>query len=38
VVTYLLGGTLDDATVITPKYVGDRRLIEIAIATGTADC
>ena len=25
VVTYLLGGTLDDGTVISPKYVGPRR-------------
>jgi MoxR-like ATPase len=35
--TYLLGGTLDDGTVISPKYVGDRRLIEIAIATLATD-
>ena len=27
VVTYLLGGTLDDGTVISPKYVGPRRLM-----------
>ena len=32
VATYLLGGTLADGTVITPKYIGPRRLIEIAIA------
>src|SRR5213593_2647641 len=37
VATYLLGGTLDDGKVITPKYVGDRRLIEIAIATLATD-
>lgn len=37
VATYLLGGTLEDGTVITPKYVGDRRLIEIAIATLATD-
>lgn len=37
VATYLLGGTLDDGTVISPKYVGDRRLIEIAIATLATD-
>ncbi len=37
VATYLLGGTLDDGTVLLPKYVGDRRLIEIAIATLATD-
>ena len=37
VVTYLLGGTLADGTVITPKYVGSRRLIEIAVATLATD-
>ena len=37
VATYLLGGTLDDGTVISPKYIGDRRLIEIAIATLATD-
>lgn len=37
VATYLLGGTLDDGAVISPKYVGDRRLIEIAIATLATD-
>ena len=37
VATYLLGGTLDDGTVITPKYIGNRRLIEIAIATLATD-
>ena len=31
--TYLMGGTLKDGTEITPKYFGQRRLIEIAIAT-----
>ncbi len=35
--TYLLGGKLDDGTVITPKYVGDRRLVEIAVATLATD-
>src|SRR6266567_53166 len=35
--TYLLGGKLDDGVVITPKYIGDRRLIEIAIATLATD-
>src|SRR5262245_25841789 len=35
--TYLLGGTLDDGFVVTPKYIGSRRLIEIAIATLATD-
>jgi hypothetical protein len=37
VVEYLLGGTLPDGTVITPKYVGPRRLIEVAVATLATD-
>ena len=37
VATYLLGGTLADGTEITPKYVGQRRLIEIAVATLATD-
>ncbi|SMG18497.1 AAA domain (dynein-related subfamily) [Rhodococcus rhodochrous J3] len=37
VVTYLLGGELSDGTVITPKYVGPRRLIEVAVATLATD-
>lgn len=37
VVTYLLGGKLADGTVITPKYVGNRRLMEIAVATLATD-
>ena len=37
VVTYLLGGTLADRTPITPKYVGQRRLMEIAVATLATD-
>ena len=37
VVTYLLGGVLADGTVITPKYVGPRRLIEVAVATLATD-
>jgi MoxR-like ATPase len=32
-VTYLLGGTLPSGAVISPKYIGPRRLIEIAVAT-----
>ena len=37
VATYLLGGKLDDGFVIAPKYIGNRRLIEIAIATLATD-
>lgn len=37
VVLYVLGGTLPDGTVISPKYVGQRRLIEIAVATLATD-
>ena len=37
VTTYLLGGTVPDGTVITPKYVGSRRLIEVAVATLATD-
>jgi MoxR-like ATPase len=37
VATYLLGGTLDDGYVVSPKYIGSRRLIEIAIATLATD-
>ena len=37
VVTYVLGGTLADGTVISPKYVGRRRLVEIAVATLATD-
>lgn len=37
VTTYLLGGKLENNFVITPKYIGDRRIIEIAVATLTTD-
>lgn len=37
VTTYLLGGTLPDGTVVTPKYVGSRRLMEIAVASLATD-
>jgi MoxR-like ATPase len=35
--TYVLGGTLPDGTVVTPKYLGSRRLVEIAIASLATD-
>src|SRR5258706_1439002 len=37
VVIYLLGGVAADGTPIVPKYVGSRRLIEVAVATLTTD-
>lgn len=37
VATYLLGGELEGGFVVTPKYVGNRRLMEIAIATLATD-
>jgi len=37
VVTYLVGGTLSDGTVVTAKYVGSRRLMEVAVATLATD-
>ncbi len=37
VVTYLLGGEASDGSVISAKYVGDRRLIETAVATLATD-
>jgi MoxR-like ATPase len=37
VATYVLGGDLENGKVITPKYIGDRRLVEIAIATLATD-
>ncbi|MEN9505781.1 MAG: hypothetical protein RI958_1707 [Actinomycetota bacterium] len=37
VVTYLVGGTLPDGTLITPKYIGSRRLVETAVATLATD-
>lgn len=37
VVTYVLGGKAADGTVISPKYVGSRRLIETAVATLATD-
>ncbi|WP_424212206.1 ATP-binding protein [Streptomyces sp. BI20] len=37
VADYLLGTTLPDGTVITPKYVGPRRIVEVAVATLVTD-
>ena len=37
VTTYLMGGTLASGQVITPKYIGSRRLIEVAVATLATD-
>ncbi len=37
VATYLLGGKLDNGFEISPKYIGSRRLMEIAIATLATD-
>jgi MoxR-like ATPase len=35
--TYLLGGTLPSGFAVSPKYIGNARLIEIAIATLATD-
>ncbi len=37
VVEYLLGGTEHDGVEITPKYIGDRRVMETAVATLCTD-
>ncbi|KOR28814.1 ATPase, partial [Achromatium sp. WMS3] len=37
VVTYLLGGKLDNGFEISAKYIGNRRLMEIAVATLATD-
>jgi MoxR-like ATPase len=37
VVTYLMGGRAANGTAIGPKYVGDKRLIETAVATLATD-
>lgn len=37
VATYLLGGETEDGLAISPKYIGPRRLIEIAVATLATD-
>jgi MoxR-like ATPase len=37
VVSYLMGGKLKNGFEISPKYIGNRRLMEIAVATLTTD-
>ncbi|SDY53111.1 AAA domain (dynein-related subfamily) [Lysobacter sp. yr284] len=37
VVTYLIGGKLDNGFEVSPKYIGNRRLMEIAVATVATD-
>jgi MoxR-like ATPase len=37
VALYLLGGELPDGTPITPKYVGPRRIVEVAVTTLATD-
>ncbi|NBW34326.1 MAG: ATPase [Cytophagia bacterium] len=37
VITYLMGGKLSNGFTITPKYIGNQRLMEIAVATLTTD-
>ena len=37
VATYLLGGKLDNGFEVSPKYIGSRRLMEIAVATLATD-
>ena len=37
VVVYLLGGKLKNGFEVSPKYIGSRRLMEIAVATLTTD-
>src|ERR1044071_9317843 len=37
VVVYLVGGKLDNGFEVSPKYIGNRRLMEMAVATLTTD-
>ncbi len=37
VVTYVLGGKLKSGKIVTPKYVGNKRLVETAVATLATD-
>ncbi len=37
VATYILGGTLENGFEVSAKYIGNRRIVEIAIATLATD-
>jgi MoxR-like ATPase len=37
VATYVLGGKLENGFTVTPKYIGSRRVIEVAVATLATD-
>lgn len=37
VVQFIIGGDLDDGTKIVPKYIGDKSLVEMAVATLLTD-
>ncbi|HPN69346.1 MAG TPA: AAA family ATPase, partial [Saprospiraceae bacterium] len=37
IVTYLMGGKLKNGFEVSPKYIGSRRLMEIAVATLTTE-
>lgn len=37
VVQYLMGAKLDNGFEVSPKYIGDRRLMEVAVSTLTTD-
>lgn len=37
VVSYIMGTTLEDGTIISPKYFGNKRIIEVAVATLVTD-
>ena len=37
VVAYLMGGKLDNGFEVTPKYIGNQRLMEIAVSTLVTD-
>ena len=37
VTNYILGGKLEDGFIVSPKYIGNRRIIEVAVATLATD-
>ena len=37
VLKYIMGDKLEDGSIITPKYIGDKKLVEVAIATLLSD-